>query len=92
MGGLVTDSYVGSDGNDYIDYYDMSRDDVWYLYTVNDNGAYVKYDDTTNEFNEYYSYTTIIDVSYLADYTYVVSGDGYAAQNPSALGNAVLGD
>ena len=46
----------------------------------------------TNEFNEYYSYTTIIDVSYLADYTYVVSGDGYAAQNPSALGNAVLGD
>lgn len=92
LGGLVTDSYVGSDGNDYIDYYDMSRDDVWYLYTVNDNGAYVKYDDTTNEFNEYYSYTTIIDVSYLADYTYVVSGDGYAAQNPSALGNAVLGD
>lgn len=92
LGGLVTDVYEGSDGNNYVDYYDMSSDDAWYLYTTDNNGAYVKYDDTTDEFYEYYSYTTIIHLSYLADYTYVASGDGYAAQKPSDAGNKVLGE
>ena len=91
-GDLASDKYEDESGNACVDYYDMSDSEVWYCYLDDGNGVYTKYADTTSQFTEAYSYTVIIDLTTIKDYSFTQSGEKYVAQNPSGVGNAVLGE
>lgn len=91
-GDLVSDKYEDENGNACVDYYDMSDSEVWYCYLDDGNGVYTKYADTTSQFTNAFSCTVIIDLRTIKDYSFTQSGDKYVAQNPSGVGNAVLGE
>ena len=95
LGDLVLERYIGYVGSDekiFTDYYDMSGSEAWYYYYDDGQGNYTKYDDTTEEFEEAYSSSEIINLSLIASYTFTQSGDGYAVQNPDNVGNEIIGD
>lgn len=92
LGDLVLNRYEDVDGNMCVDYYDMSDYEVWYYYGADANGNYSKYDDTSDEFGDAYSYSAIIDLYNINTYAFTADGDRYAAAKPSDAGNAVLGE
>ncbi len=89
----ILNTYTDTYGDEYTDYvsYSVSADAYTY-YQDNGDGTYSEYDDTSTQFEDYYTYSRILDLSVLADYTFTASGNKYAANDPAEVGMAVLGD
>ena len=92
LGYNVLNGYTVAGGKAYTDYlgYDPS-DDIHYYYSDNGDGTYERYDEDTYEFGILRAYLSIIDLSELADFTFIADGDRYLAVAPNEAGNAVLG-
>lgn len=82
----------GDTYNYYLGYDESSG--KYYYYDDNGDGTYDKYEEGSAKFNDqimYYSFSRIIDLSQLNNYSFTKANDGYAARNPAKAGNAVLG-
>lgn len=93
LGYDILNTYTDSYGDEYTDYvsYSVSADAYTY-YQDNGDGTYSEYDDTSTQFEDYYSYSRILDLSVLAGYTFTLSGNKYVADDPAEVGLYVLGD
>ncbi len=93
LGYDILNTYTNDYGDEYTDYvsYSVSADAYTY-YQDDGEGTYTEYDDTSDEFNEYYSYSRILDLTALADFTFTLSGNKYVADDPATVGTAVLGN
>ncbi len=88
----ILNTYSGSDGSEYTEYLSWDNSNGFTYYYDNGDGTYTAYDENSNEFDDYYSYSYIIDMSQISSLSFVQSGTNYAAANPTSAGNAVLGD
>ncbi|MDE7440198.1 MAG: bacterial Ig-like domain-containing protein, partial [Clostridia bacterium] len=93
LGNNVLRTYLDDNNKECTGYmeYDAAGD-VYYCYLANSDGTFTKYDQTSDEFSEFYGYSYIIDISSIASYTFLQATDYYMATNPSEVGNAILGE
>ena len=71
--------------------FDPSSDTAYY-YEQDYDGVYQKYDETSDEFTEAYTYGYLIYPDYLMAEDFTFDGTKYVATDPEGLGDVVLGD
>ena len=82
-------TYQAKQHTDYLGY-DVSADTYCFYYD-NCNGTYTALSEGTKDFEECCSNLCLVDLSQLGNYTFTASGNRYLADNPSEVGNAVIG-
>ena len=93
LGNLVKRTYTDDYYNESIGYmeYDPAAG-AYYCYLADSDGKYVKYDQDSDEFENFYGYSYIIDLSSIASYTFIQASDYFMASDPSTVGNEILGE
>ena len=88
----ISNSYV-YEGVNYTEYigYDVESD-TFYFYYDNGDGSYTKYAEGTDDFNNNIGNLYLISPDSLAEFSFTASGNKFVANNPSACGNAVIGE
>lgn len=79
------------DGVTYTEYYIHGTAVTYYYYMDDGSGNYTKYDEDSDEFEQYY-YTSLIFTSELGNFTFEQSDGCYIATDASGAGNAVIGE
>lgn len=92
LGNDVLYRYEGSYGETYTDYlvYDAATEKLYYYF--DNDGSYIKYEQDTDEFNENFSYMTVLFLEELSNFTFTKTSDGYSATSPNETGNSVIGE
>lgn len=91
-GNNILNRFVDTNNETWTEYFIMGTANPYYYYMENNDGTYTKYDENSNEFNDAYTYLSLIDLSKLNDLSFTKSGDYFIASNANDAGNAVIGE
>ena len=91
LGENVLISYT-EEGVTYTDYLGYNKSsDTYSYYLDKGDGTYDKYAEDSDEFEEAFSYLSLINPSLLSDFTFKSKDGYYSAASPDKAGNAVIG-
>ncbi|MDE5562484.1 MAG: hypothetical protein K2J01_02930 [Clostridiales bacterium] len=81
------------DGDQYTDYISyVPSTDKYYYYAEQGNGSYEKYEEGTDDFNDWFWYAAPVNLTEIKDFEFTDNNGVYTAKKPNDAGNTVIGE